>query len=157
MLITQSEFTRRMKDMSKLSGGGGMDYYGSMPDTFNLVVNSNHPIVNSISDDLVAKLGDKIKGFDEANRPLLDDKSSLEKLKEGKKDEEVSQEEKDKLEDVNKKIDDLKKQKDEVLASYGKENKLVKQMIDLALLANNMLTGEALNSFVNRSIDLIQE
>ena len=157
MMITQAEFTRRMKEMSKLSGGGGMDMYGSMPDSYNLVVNSNHPIINAISEDVANQLGDKIKEFGEAQKPLKADLESLEKLKEGKKDEEISQEEKDKLEEVNKKIADITKEREEALSVYGKDNKLVKQLIDLALLANNMLTGEALNTFVNRSIDLIQK
>ncbi len=157
MVVTQSEFTRRMKDMSKMSGGGGMDYYGSMPDTFNMVVNTNHPIISSIFSDVENKLGVKINEFGEAQKPLLADKDSLEKLKEGKKDEEVSQEEKDKMEELNKKIDELKKEKEGALEVYGKDNQLVKQIIDLALLANNMLTGEALNAFVNRSIDLIKK
>jgi molecular chaperone HtpG len=156
VIITQSEFTRRMKDMSKLSGDG-MGMYGNMPDSYNLVVNANHPLVNSISDDLSKELADKLNEIDEAKKPLNQDKENLEKLKEGKKEEEVSQEEKDKLEEVNKGIDDLNNQRNEALEAYGEGNPLVKQLIDLALLANNMLTGEALNTFVNRSIDLIKK
>ncbi len=155
IMITQAEFTRRMKEMSKMSGG--IDMYGNMPDTFNLVVNSNHPIINAISKDVVERLGARINELKEAQKPLKLDQESLVKLKEGKKDDEISQEEKDKLEEVNKKIADITKERNDVLAAYGKESKLVKQLIDLALLANNMLTGEALDTFVNRSIDLIQK
>ncbi len=157
MVITQAEFSRRMKEMSKLSGDGGMNFYGNMPDSFNLVVNSNHPVINSISEEVTKKLGSKITELNESRKPLNLDKESLEKLKEGKKDEEVSQEEKDKLEDVNKKLAEITKEHDEVLSAYGKESEVVKQLIDLALLANNMLTGEALNAFVDRSIDIIQK
>jgi len=155
MVITQAEFTRRMKEMSKLSGG--MDFYGGLPDSYNLVVNSNHPVINYISDDLSTSLNEKLKELEEAKSPLVSDKESLEKLREGKKDEEVGQEEKDKLEEITRKIGDIEKERKDALEAYGKENKLVKQLIDLALLANNMLTGEALNSFVNRSIELIRK
>jgi molecular chaperone HtpG len=156
ILITQSEFTRRMKEMSKLSGGD-MGFYGSMPDSFNLVVNSNHPLVNSISGDMNKKLGTKLEELQNDRKPLDDDKASLEKLKEGKNDDEVPQEEKDKLEDLNKKIAEIDSKKKELLASYGKKNKVIKQLIDLALLSNNMLTGEALDKFVKRSIELIRK
>lgn len=156
MLITQAEWTRRMKEMSKLSGGG-MDIYGNMPDSFNLVVNTNHHIINSISAEIDKKLGAGIKEIDEAQKPFKEDVASLEKLGEGKKEEEVSQEEKDELAELRNKIEGLDKKRNELLNNYGKKSKLIKQLIDLALLSNNMLTGEALNSFVNRSIELIKK
>ncbi|MBT7095215.1 MAG: molecular chaperone HtpG, partial [Bacteroidetes bacterium] len=102
-------------------------------------------------------VGTELVGVDEKIKPLKEDISSLEKLKDGKKDEEVPQEEKDKLEDLNKKIADLEKERGDILSGFGKDNKVVRQMIDLALLANNMLTGESLSTFVNRSIELLQE
>ncbi len=83
-------------------------------------------------------------------------KSALEKAKEGKKEEEINQADKDKLTDVEKKIDELKNQKKEIMIKYGSENKYIKQLIDLALLANNMLKGEDLTKFVKRSVDLIK-
>lgn len=154
MLITQSEFMRRMKDMSKLSGQAGM--YGGMPDSYNLVVNANHPLVEKVLSDKSSAIGSKIAEISEKLKPLNEEKASLEKLTEGKKDEEISTEEKDKMDEVEKQISEINKQKNEVLTQYGKENPLVKQLIDLALLSSNLLKGEDLNKFVKRSVELIK-
>ena len=154
MIITQAEFMRRMKEMQKFSNGP--DIYGGMPDSFNLVVNSNHPIVISLAEEIDEKLGSDLAPIDEELGKIKADKESLEKLKEGKKEEEIPQEEKDKLEEVDKLITEQEKKRAEILESFGKENKIIGQLIDLALLANNMLTGEALNKFVNRSVELIK-
>ncbi|MEA3446255.1 MAG: molecular chaperone HtpG, partial [Bacteroidota bacterium] len=89
-------------------------------------------------------------------KPVEDEKEALEKLTKDKKEEEIEQVEKDKKEELNKKVDELKGKKDGILKEYGKDNKLVKQLIDLALLANNMLKGEDLNKFVKRSVELIK-
>ena len=154
MLVTQSEFTRRMKDMSAL-GGGGMSFYGNLPDRFKLVVNSNHPLISKVLEDLDKKLGKDLKGFNEKTDSLEKHKSELLKTHEGKKDEDIKQEEKDKLEDFEKKINKLNAKKTDILDKYGRENDLVCQLTDLALLSNNMLKGENLTKFVKRSIDLI--
>jgi len=154
MIITQSEFMRRMKDMSEL-GGGGMNFYGDMPDSYNLVVNTNHPLVNRVLKDEDKSIGKDIKGFVAELEPVKAEKSKLEKAKEGKKDEEIPQADKDKITDLDKKISLIEEKKTEVYKGYGKENKLVKQLIDLALLSNNMLKGEELNKFIKRSVDLI--
>ena len=155
MVITQAEFMRRMKEMQQFSSGP--DMFGGMPDSYNLVVNANHPLVIELASNVDKAVGTELVGVDEKIKPLKEDISSLEKLKDGKKDEEVPQEEKDKLEDLNKKIADLEKERGDILSGFGKDNKVVRQMIDLALLANNMLTGESLSTFVNRSIELLQE
>jgi len=155
VLITQSEFMRRMKDMSKL-GGPSMSYYGEMPDSYNLVVNTNHPLVKKVIDDKDKKVGKKVGEIDDKLMPFNEEKIELGKEKEGKKEEEVTQELKDKIEEVDKKINELNGEKDKVLAEYGKENKLVKQLVDLALLSNNMLKGEDLTTFIKRSIDMIK-
>jgi molecular chaperone HtpG len=153
--ITQSEFMRRMKDMSAL--GGGMGMYGNLPDSFNLVVNTNHELVSKVIEDKNSKVGDEVKKIREEIEPLKNDKEALEKLHKDKKDEEIPQEEKDKVEDLDKKISELDRKMEETLKNYGKENKLVKQLIDLGLLANNMLKGEALTKFVKRSVELIEK
>ncbi len=153
--ITQSEFMRRMKDMSAL--GGGMGMYGNLPDSFNLVVNTNHELVSKVIEDKNSKVGDEVKKIREEIEPLKNDKEALEKLHKDKKDEEIPQEEKDKLEELDKKMSELDKKMEETLKNYGKENKLVKQLIDLGLLANNMLKGEALTKFVKRSVELIEK
>lgn len=153
VLITQSEFMRRMKEMSAL--GGGMNFYGDLPDSYNLVVNGNHTLVQNINADLEKKKGEELKKIDEKIKPIADNKADLEKANEKKKDEEISQEEKDRIEKLDKKIKELEGKRDKVLTEYGKKNKHVKQLIDLALLANNMLKGEELSKFVKRSIELL--
>ncbi|NQU81861.1 MAG: molecular chaperone HtpG [Bacteroidetes bacterium] len=153
MTIVQSEFMRRMKDMSEM--GGGMNMYGNLPDSYNLVVNSNHPLVIKIAEEMGSIVGENVSKINEKVKPLEDNKTKLEKDQEGKKDEEIKQEEKDRIEDLKKKIDELNDKKRKVLSEYGSKNKLVKQLIDLALLSNNMLKGEELSKFVKRSIDIM--
>jgi molecular chaperone HtpG len=153
VLITQSEFMRRMKDMSKL--GGPTSFYGDLPDNFNLVINTNHPVVLKIAEDMDKKVGEKIIKLKEEIKPVAHNKDELEKATRDKKEEEISQEDKDKIEDLENKIKKNREKQDKLLADYGGKNKLVKQLIDLALLSNNMLKGEDLNKFVKRSIELI--
>ena len=153
MTIVQSEFMRRMKDMSEM--GGGMNMYGNLPDSYNLVVNSNHPLVIKIAEEMGSIVGENVSKINEKVKPLEDNKTKLEKDQEGKKDEEIKQEEKDRIEDLKKKIDELNDKKRKILSEYGSKNKLVKQLIDLALLSNNMLKGEELSKFVKRSIDIM--
>jgi len=155
VMVTQSEFMRRMKDMAAM-GGGGMNFYGDLPDSYNLVLNSNHRLVEKIIEQKDKKIGAKISKLLDEVKPLEDEKATLEKAKEGKKDEEINQSEKDKLTDVEKKIEEINTKKKEILNKYGAENKYVKQLIDLALLANNLLKGEDLTKFVKRSVELIK-
>ena len=155
MTITQSEFMRRMKDMAEM-GGGGMGFYGNLPDSYNLVVNSNHPLVLNINELKDKELGENVASIEAEMKPLEDEKQAMEAAQKDKKDEEIPQADKDKLEDVNKEITELTKKKESLLEAYGKENKIVKQLIDLALLSNNMLKGEALNRFVKRSVELVK-
>ncbi len=154
MIITQSEFSRRMKDMSAL-GGGGMDFYGKLPDRFNLVVNGNHSLTVRVLEELDKKLGKNLKGFKEKINPLKKRQDALRKTSEGKKEEEIRQEDKDRLSEVEKNLEELKNKQSEALRKFGKKNALVCQLTDLALLSNNMLKGENLVKFVRRSIDLI--
>ncbi len=154
VMITQSEFMRRMKDMQEMSGQASM--YGNMPDSYNLVVNSNHPLVNKIAEQTEKKLGKKIEELRSEKKGLSEEQQLLEKAKEGKKDEEIPQSEKDQMEDVNKKLGELENKRVEMLKKYGSGQKLVKQLIDLALLANNQLKGEDLAAFVKRSVELIK-
>jgi molecular chaperone HtpG len=154
VVITQSEFMRRMKDMSEL--GGGAAFYGTMPDSYNLIVNSDHPLTTKILDKTNSKLGKQIGELRTEKNKLSDEQSALQKTLEGKKDEEVPQADKDKIEDLKKQINKIENQRIEKLKKHGKSDKLVKQLIDLALLANNMLKGEDLAKFVKRSVDLIK-
>ena len=154
VMITQSEFMRRMKDMQEMSGQAAM--YGNMPDTYNLVVNANHPLVSKIVEQTEKKLGKKLDELRTEKSGLSEEQQLLEKAKEGKKEEEIPQSEKDQMETVNKKLGELEDKRIEMLKKHGKGQKLVKQLIDLALLANNQLKGEDLAAFVKRSVDLIK-
>ncbi len=153
VIITQSEFMRRMKEMSQL--GGGMNFYGELPDTFNLVVNLNHPLIGKIEGDLQATEGEKLKGNDTERVRLQEEIDFMEKEHKKKKEDEISQFEKDDLEKKRKELEGLDSARKEILEAYGSNNKLVKQLIDLALLANNMLRGEDLSTFVKRSVELL--
>jgi len=154
VMITQSEFMRRMKDMQEMSGQASM--YGNMPDTYNLVVNANHPLVGKIVEQTEKKLGKKLEDLRTEKSGLSEEQQLLEKAKEGKKEEEIPQSEKDQMEEVNKKLGELEDKRVGMLKKHGSGQKLVKQLIDLALLANNQLKGEELAAFVKRSVDLIK-
>jgi molecular chaperone HtpG len=154
VLITQSEFMRRMKDMQEMSGQASM--FGNMPDTYNLVVNTNHPLVGKIVEQTEKKLGKKLDELRAEKSSISEEQQLLEKAKEGKKEDEIPQSEKDQMADVNKKLSELEDKRIEMLKKHGKDQKLVKQLIDLALLANNQLKGEDLAAFVKRSVDLIK-
>lgn len=154
MVITRSEFMRRMKDMS--AAQGGMNFYGEMPDSLNLVVNTAHPLVKKVVEAKDKKLGktlEKLVADIDAKKAEV---SELEKAKEGKKEEEIPLADKEKLESLNAELAKLEESKREKLTGFGKQNKLAKQLVDLALLANNMLKGADLDKFVKRSVELIK-
>jgi len=153
VIITQSEFMRRMKEMAQF--GGGMSFYGELPDSYNLVVNPNHPVVVKISEDLSKEEGDKLKANGEELKRLKEEIGFMEKEHTKKKADEISQLEKDDLEKLRKELTDIESERKNILEAYGSSNNVVKQLIDLALLANNMLRGEELNKFVKRSVELL--
>ena len=154
VMITQSEYMRRMKEMANIQQG--MAFYGEMPTMYNIVLNSDHALIKGILSDSESNTSAAIKPIEDEIASLNDKRKSLEKAKEGKKDEEIPQADKDALADVTKKLDDERKKKDDVYANYAKGNQIVHQLIDLALLQNGMLKGEALNNFVKRSVELIK-
>ena len=154
MVITRSEFMRRMKDMS--AAQGGMSMYGDMPESLNLVVNLAHPLVKNIFEAKTESLGEELEVLNTEITAKKTEVSALEKTKEGKKDEEVPQADKEKLDDLNKKVSGLEESKRTKLSDFGKDNKMAKQMVDLALLANGMLKGADLDKFVKRSVELIK-
>jgi molecular chaperone HtpG len=153
VIITQSEFMRRMKDMSAM--GGGMNFYGELPDSYNLVLNPNHQIVNKISEDLQTQEGTRLSENSKEKKRIKEEIDFMEQEHKKKKAEEVSQVEKDDLENLRKELSSVENARKDILESYGAANKVVKQLIDLALLANNMLRGEELSVFVKRSVDLL--
>ena len=153
VIITQSEFMRRMKEMSQM--GGGMNFYGELPDSFNLVVNPNHPLVIKISDDLQKDAGEKLKENNLDRNRIREEIAFMEQEHKKKKDAEISQLEKDDLEKLRKELSEVENNRKSTLEEYGSSNNIVKQLIDLALLANNMLRGEELSTFVKRSVNLL--
>ena len=153
VMITQSEYMRRMKEMANIQAG--MSFYGEMPDMFNLVLNSDHKLVKEVLADEEEECSAAIAPIQTELEDVTKRRDALKKKQEGKKDEDIPTAEKDELNDLDKKWDELKQQKDSIFAGYAGKNKVVRQLIDLALLQNNMLKGEALNNFVKRSIELI--
>ena len=153
VLITQSEYMRRMKEMANIQAG--MSFYGEMPDMFNLVLNSDHRIIKDILAGENSKCASDLTPIEEEIDSVDSRRSELRKKHDGKKDEEIPVAEKDELKELDKKWDELKQQKNNILVDYATQNKVVRQLIDLALLQNGMLKGEALNKFVKRSLDLI--
>ncbi len=155
LTITQHEFMRRMKDMSKI-GGGEMNFYGTLPDTYSVVVNSKNPLVAKINDAKTKKLGETLEKFrKEINKIETDQKKLEEKLKD-KKEEEIAQADKDKKEELTKNLSEIRQKKNKNLQDFSKETALVKEIVDLALLTQNMLKGKALDEFVKRSVKLIK-
>lgn len=152
LVITQNEFMRRMKDMGAMSG---MNFYADAPSYYNLVVNTAHPLVGKVLDAEKSTLGAELDAIKAELEPLNKQKAELEAKKTGKKDDEIPQADKDSLSDVEKQIDAIETKRNDKLHAFGKDTQLVKQLVDLALLANNMLKGEDLNKFVNRSIELL--
>jgi len=153
VIITQSEFMRRMKEMAQT--GGGMNFYGELPDSYNLVVNPNHNLVVKVADELKVSESSKLEESGKERKRLKDEIDFMEQEQKKRKADEITQSEKDDLEKLRKELSDIETARKNLLESYGSENKIVKQMIDLALLANNMLRGEELNKFVKRSVELL--
>ena len=154
VLITQSEYMRRMKDMSRFQSG--MSFYAQMPDSYNLVLNSDHELIKKVLEDETAKCADLLKPITSEEKGLEARLAALRQEQGKKKPEEITQEEKDDLQNTEKALNEQKDKKKQVIADYAKDNKVVHQLIDLALLQNGMLKGAALDAFLKRSVDLIQ-
>lgn len=154
IIITQGEFMRRMKDMSKV-GGGMYSFYGEMPDSYNVVVNGNHPLVIEVLGETQNATGEELAPLDKNLKVAEGEKSALNELLKDKKEEEITQEEKDKQAAVEKKIGEIEGKRKELLRNAGSQNVIVSQLVDLALLANGMLKGEALTKFIKRSVDVV--
>lgn len=154
LTVTKSEFMRRMKDMAEMNPG--MGFYGTMGDHYSLVVNTDHPLINNILEDEKNTLSEKLNPLKESIKDKEDKKSEINNLNKDIKSEEIPQLDKDRLSELDKEIGELKSQKDEIIKIYSGDNKLVGQLIDLALLANGLLKGAALSKFIKRSVDLIK-
>ncbi len=156
VVITQNEFMRRMKEMAQMGGGGMSQFYGQMPDSFTIAVNGNHPIVIDILGKVESAYGDKLKSITKKIDAAVSEERRFEELTTSKKEEELTAEEKSLREELSKKVVTLRDERNERLKEIGRENKLVKQIIDLALLSNGMLKGKSLTDFIQRSISLIE-
>ena len=154
VIVTRSEFMRRMKEMAAMNPG--MGFYGAMGDQYTLVVNTDHKLVNAILENEKEEMSAQLEPINFEIKETEKKQAELDELNKGKKDEEIPQVDKDRKSEYSKTIADLNKQKNSLLEEYGKGNKVVGQLIDLALLANGLLKGEALNRFVKRSVELIK-
>ncbi|MBO7724211.1 MAG: molecular chaperone HtpG [Paludibacteraceae bacterium] len=156
IVLTQNEFMRRMKDMTAVQGGGMMNFYGEMPDSFNLVINSAHPLIESVLEKEENSCQEKTSPLLVQIAELETRRSSLKESHKDKKDEEIPIPEKEEITQIDEKIAKLSADKKVILEAFAAEEKTVRQLIDLALLSNNMLKGEALAQFVKRSIEMIK-
>ena len=154
VIITQSEYMRRMKDMARIQPG--MAFYGEMPDMYNLVLNTDHRLVKAVLSDSETAIGDQLNPFDAEIRGLTARKDAINQMNKDKKYDEISQESKDELSKVESDIKAQREQRKDTIVKATADNKVVKQLIDLALLQNGLLKGEALNDFVKRSVELIK-
>ena len=154
VVITQSEYMRRMKDMSRFQPG--MSFYGQMPDSYNLVLNSDHPLVKKVLEETNANTSEALKPIEAELKGQQARLAAINQTQDKKKYDELTQEEKDEKANTQKAIDEPKQKKNEVIAEYAQKNDIVHQLIDLALLQNGMLKGAALDAFLKRSIELIK-
>ena len=153
VVLTQSEYMRRMREMSAMQPG--MSFYGELPESYNLVVNTQHPLVKEILTDEEAACTEKLK-------PILSDlagwkarQKDLREAQNKKKEEEITEAEKEDAKNTNNKVAELRVEANKVISEYAASNKKVSQLIDLALLSNGLLKGEALSNFIKRSVQLI--
>lgn len=154
VLVTQNEYMRRMKEMSQFQQG--MGFYAQLPDSYNLVLNANHPLVKKVLDDITANTAKELKPVASELKGQEARLAALHQSQDSKKTEELTQEEKDDMQNTQKTVSDLQDKKKAIVAAYAKGNDIVHQLIDLALLQNGMLQGAALDKFLKRSISLIK-
>ena len=154
VVITQNEWMRRMKEMSRFQQG--MNFYAQMPDSLNLVLNSDHPLVKRVLDDCKANTEEALKPIESELKGQEARLAAIRQQQDKKKPEELTQDDKDMKAECEKAVQEQKDKKQEVLNGFAAKNDIVHQLIDLALLQNGMLKGEALDKFLKRSVDLIK-
>lgn len=154
VLVTQNEYMRRMKEMSQFQQG--MGFYAQLPDSYNLVLNADHPLVKKVLDDITANTATELKPIASELKGQEARLAALHQSQDNKKTEELTQEEKDDMQNTQKTVSELQDKKKAIVAAYAKGNDIVHQLIDLALLQNGMLQGAALDKFLKRSISLIK-
>ena len=154
VLVTQNEYMRRMKEMSQFQQG--MGFYAQLPNSYNLVLNADHPLVKKVLDDITANTATELKPVASELKGQEARLAALHQAQDNKKAEELTQEEKDDMQNTQKTVSELQDKKKAIVAAYAKGNDIVHQLIDLALLQNGMLQGAALDKFLKRSISLIK-
>ena len=154
VLVTQNEYMRRMKEMSQFQQG--MGFYAQLPDSYNLILNADHPLVKKVLDDITANTAEELKPVASELKGQEARLAALHQSQDSKKTEELTQEEKDDMQNTQKTVSELQDKKKAIVAAYAKGNDIVHQLIDLALLQNGMLQGAALDKFLKRSISLIK-
>lgn len=155
IIITQNEFMRRYRQMSSL--GGGMNFYGNLPESYTLKFNCENPLSKTVIEEFEKATGSIAEDIQKREKETKDALEKIEKELKGKKDEEISTEQKKMKEDLNKKLSDLNKERKEMAEKYATDNTLMHQLCDLALLANNLLKGKALSDFIKRSYKIIEK
>lgn len=153
ILLTQSEYMRRMREMSAMQPG--MSFYGEMPDSYNLVLNTDHELIKKVLKEEEENCSEKLKPIEGDIKGWEARQADLREAQSKKKEEELSSEEKEDLTNTDHKLDELRAERGQILAAYAASNPIVSQLIDLALLGNGMLKGEALSRFIKRSVQLI--
>lgn len=154
VLVTQNEYMRRMKQMSQFESG--MSFYAQMPDSYTMVLNSDHDLIKRVLDEAEKATATQLKPVESELKGQEARLAALHQNQSKKKAEEITQEEKDDLKNTEKAIEDEKAKKHDIIAAFGKDNSVVHQLIDLALLQNGMLKGAALDAFLKRSVDMIR-
>ena len=154
VLVTQNEYMRRMKEMSQFQQG--MGFYAQLPDSYNLVLNADHPLLKKVLGDITANTAEDLKPVVSELKGLEARLAALHQSQDKKKTEELTQEEKDDMQNTQKAVSELQDKKKAIVTAYAKSNDIVHQLIDLALLQNGMLQGAALDKFLKRSVNLIK-
>ena len=156
VVITQNEFMRRMKEMAQTSADSMSRFYAEMPDSFTITVNGNHPIVLDIFGEVESEYGDKLRTIGKKITAAEQEESRFEETVKNKKEEELTQEERDMRTSLSERVVELRQERTSRLEEIGRNNRKVRQIIDLALLSNGLLKGKNLTDFIQRSISLIE-
>ena len=155
VLITQSEYMRRMKDVARLQPG--MGFYGQMPDMYSVILNADHRLIKTVLADMAAAVNERLQPVDNEMNGLNARRAALEQQQKDKKPDEITQEQRDELTKCNADIEKQRSIRREILGEYAKSDSVIAQLIDLALLQNGLLKGEALSNFLQRSVDMIKK
>lgn len=150
IIITQNEYMRRMKEMAAFQPG--MNFYGEMPDSYNLIVNTEHPLITKIRENADANIAEKLAPI---TKSINDNNAKITEIRDANKDKTMSEEDNANISSLEEAVKSLRADETSIMSEYASNQPIVKQLIDLALLGNGLLKGEALNSFIQRSVSLL--